>query len=118
MTGRVKRVGPVVRRPMGFWLPVAHGLLDHLESVRFPAPRLAGIEENRELLTWIEGISGSSGWATIDPDPRLRRWASFLRRDHDAVAGFQPPSDRAWSKGTRLDWELTGGLSGGRAMVA
>jgi aminoglycoside phosphotransferase (APT) family kinase protein len=52
------------------------------------------------VLTWIEGESGPDGWAKVVPEDGLRRWARFLRRYHDAVAGFRPPADSAWSSGT------------------
>lgn len=101
MTERIRRDGDVVRRPMAFWSPAVHGLLRHLEEVRFPAPRLAGIGGGMEVLTWIEGESGPEGWAKIVPGDGLRRWASFLRRYHDAVAEFHPRDGYPWSSGGR-----------------
>jgi hypothetical protein len=67
--------------------------------VGFPAPRPAGVEGDRELLTWIDGESGPDGWAKIVPERGLRRWAAFLRRYHDAVAAYRPPADSTWSSG-------------------
>jgi aminoglycoside phosphotransferase (APT) family kinase protein len=99
VTGRVRREGDLVRRPMAFWSPAVHDLLRHLEAVGFPAPRLVGVQGGDELLTWIEGESGSSGWARIVPESGLRRWASFLRRYHDAVAGYRPNAANVWSNG-------------------
>jgi len=99
MAGRVRRQGSVVCRPMAFWSPAVHGLLRYLETVRFPAPRLVGTHGNQEILTWIEGESGSDGWAKIVPEDGLRRWAAFLRRYHDAVAGYRPDPTSRWSGG-------------------
>jgi hypothetical protein len=99
MASRVQREGSAVRRPTGFWSPAVHDLLRHLEAVDFPAPRLLGSGGGTELLTWIDGESGPDGWAKIVPEPGLRRWASFLRRYHDAVAAYRPAPGSAWSSG-------------------
>jgi hypothetical protein len=99
VTGRVRREGDVVRRPAAFWSPAVHDLLHHLEAVGFPAPRLIRAEGDEEVLSWIDGESGASGWAKIVPEAGLRDWASFLRRYHDAVAGYCPPHESVWSSG-------------------
>jgi hypothetical protein len=100
MTGRrIERAGNTVRRPMAFWSPAVHDLLRYLESAGFPAPRLLGVDGEAEVLTWIEGESGPAGWTKIVPESGLRAWARFLRRYHDAVAGFRPRADAAWSSG-------------------
>ena len=64
-----------------------------------PGPHPLGTEDDRELLTWIDGESGSAGWAKIVPESGLRAWAAFLRRYHDAVAGYRPPVGSLWSSG-------------------
>jgi hypothetical protein len=97
--GRVRRDRDVVRRPTEFWSPAVHGLLYHLEVADFPAPRLVRADGHEEVLSWIEGESGPSGWAKIVPEAGLRDWAAFMRRYHDAVAGYQPPHDSVWSSG-------------------
>ena len=96
---RIRRSGAVVRRPADFWTPAVHGLLRHLQAAGFPAPRPLGTEDDIELLTWIDGESGPAGWAEIVPESGLRRWAAFLRRYHDAVAGYRPAADSTWSSG-------------------
>lgn len=93
------RLGDAVRRPTGPWSPSVHLFLRHLEQVGFPAPRVVGIDGNTEVLTFVEGDSGSLGWAQVVPDAGLRSWARFLRRYHDAVADFRPPQDSVWSSG-------------------
>ena len=100
MTDRVKRAGSTVRRPMNFWSPAVHDLLRYLQSIDFPAPRVLHAEHGTETLTWIDGESGAGGWAKVVPESGLRRWARFLRRYHDAVAGYRPPADSEWSSGT------------------
>lgn len=104
---RVERVGGTVRRPFEFWSPAVHGLLRHLEGVGFPAPRVLGVEGRVEVLTWIEGDSGRDGWARVVPEDGLSRWARFLRRYHDAVAGYCPAPGSRWSS-------TTGGLGPGQ----
>lgn len=98
-TGRVRREGDVVRRPTAFWSPAVHDVLRHLETVDFPAPRFIRTEGEEEVLSWIDGESGASGWAKIVPEAGLRDWGSFLRRYHDAVASYRPPHDSVWSSG-------------------
>lgn len=97
---RVERVGDTVRRPMAFWSPAVHGLLRHLEAVGFPAPRLLDVDEDAgiETLTWIDGESGGAGWAHVVPEDGLRAFARLLRRYHDAVADYRPPSGAEWSR--------------------
>lgn len=100
MTGRVRRVGMTVERPMAFWSPAVHALLDHLEQVDFPAPRVLSTKGDLEVLSWIEGESGPDGWAKVVPEDGLRRWARFLRRYHDSIGGYRPSADSMWSSGT------------------
>lgn len=87
----VVRVGDTVRRANSG--PAVHALLSHLERVGFPySPRLLGIdEEGREVLTYIDGLSGREGWPQVVPDEGLRAFARLLRGYHDAVAGYLSP---------------------------
>jgi Phosphotransferase enzyme family len=100
VTPRIRRAGDTVRRPAEFWSPAVHGLLRHLEAVGFPSPRVLGTDSHTEVLTRIEGDSGTDGWAKVVPEDGLRRWARFLRRYHDAVSGcvrwlrYPAPPDR------------------------
>jgi Phosphotransferase enzyme family len=96
---RVDRVGGFVHRPLHSWSPAVHDLLRYLASVDFPAPRVIDVVGDHEVLTWIEGESGAEGWAKIVSERGLRRWAGFLREFHDAVAGYHPPAESAWSSG-------------------
>jgi Ser/Thr protein kinase RdoA (MazF antagonist) len=78
-----------------------HALLGYLDGVGFEAPRVLGIDEHgREILPFIAGEAHSG---TIEPVPdrifgedHLVDAARLLRRYHDAVAGFEPPSDARW----------------------
>jgi hypothetical protein len=85
---------------MAFWSPAVHDLLEYLETIDFPAPRLLEDEGQVEVLTWIEGESGPAGWAKVVPESGLRRWARFLRRYHDAIVDYLPPATSVWSSGT------------------
>jgi hypothetical protein len=95
------RVGDTVRRRAGPWTPAVHALLSYLDGVGFEAPRVLGIDEHgREILAFIAGEAHSG---TIEPVPdrifgrdHLIDAATLLRRYHDTVAGFEPPSDVRW----------------------
>ncbi|MEU2020706.1 aminoglycoside phosphotransferase family protein [Streptomyces sp. NPDC016469] len=96
---RVVRIGDTVRRPAQPWTPTVHALLRHLESVGFAyAPRPLGIDdEGREVLSYIDGDSGASGWAKVVDDRGLSDFARLLRDYHDACEGFSPPPGATWS---------------------
>ncbi|MGI5197615.1 phosphotransferase enzyme family protein [Streptomyces sp. CA-288835] len=96
---RVVRIGDTVRRPVQQWTPTVHALLRHLEKVGFAyAPQPLGIDgEGREVLTYIEGDSGSMGWAKVVDDQDLGNFARLLREYHDACEGFSPPPGANWS---------------------
>ncbi|MGH9280382.1 MAG: phosphotransferase [Acidimicrobiales bacterium] len=89
----VVRVGDTVRRPVGRWTPAVHDLLRHLEDVGFDgAPRVLGFDDRgREVLTYLPS----------DDSPRWSRAAlegagRLVRRLHDALADFVPPSNAVW----------------------
>jgi len=98
---RVVRVGDTVRRPTQPWTPAVHALLRHLEEVGFPySPRVRGIDEqDREVLTYLDGRSGAQGWIEAADDAGLVSSARLLRDYHDAVAGFRPPDRLSWFTG-------------------
>ena len=74
----------VARSPGGHWLPSTH---------------LLAFETDAEVLSWIEGESGSAAWPKVVPEHGLRAWAEFLRRYHDAVRRYRPSGDSVWSDG-------------------
>jgi len=96
---RVVRVGDTVRRPLYPWSATVHALLLHLESVGFPyAPRFLGIDaDGREVLSYVEGVSGADGWAPVVDDTGLDAMARLLRDYHHTVRGFDPPRGAGWS---------------------
>jgi hypothetical protein len=96
------RIGDTVRRRAGSWTPAIHALLRHLENVGFDGvPRAVGVDERgREVLSYIPGDP-----ATVSPPPMshviwgdtsLVAAAKLLRRYHDALDDFVPPSGATW----------------------
>jgi hypothetical protein len=101
------RVGDTVHRRAGPWTPAVHALLRHLEAAGFDgAPRVLGMDEQgREVLAFIEG-EGPTGWPEPMPDyvwsdRGLVAAAALLRRYHDALDSFNPPSDARWRSDSR-----------------
>ncbi|MDQ4099543.1 MAG: aminoglycoside phosphotransferase family protein [Chloroflexota bacterium] len=94
----VVRIGETVRRVRSAWWPATHALLRHLEATGFVgAPRLLGIDEQgREILSYVEGISGLPSLAGIDADEHLIAVARLVRAYHNAVATFSPPPNASW----------------------
>jgi len=103
-TGLVLRVGDTVRRPWHPSTPATHALLTHLDQVLpgvapVPVGPTGRDEHGREILTWIDGDVG------LPPFPRwvsstlfLTSLGRLLRRIHDALDGWTPPTDAAWSQ--------------------
>ncbi|WP_248960950.1 phosphotransferase [Sphaerisporangium perillae] len=83
-----------------------HALLRHLESVGFEgAPRVFGVDERgREILSFVPG---EAALRPLRPhavsDEALVELAKLVRRFHDAVEGFVPPSDAVWADGSEED---------------
>gem|GEM_PF-2370040 len=95
----IVRVGDTVRRPSGWWTPAVQALLQHLRDVGFTyAPRPGGNDsEGREVLSYVAGESGATGWYKIHSEQGLRRFATLLRECHEAVEDFQPGPDLEWA---------------------
>ncbi|MGH9243795.1 MAG: phosphotransferase [Acidimicrobiales bacterium] len=98
-TGRVTRVGDVVRRPAPPNAPLLHSLLRHLARRAFRAPRPHALEEDGyELPGFVPGdvpIAPYPSWASTDS--ALAGVARLLRRFHDSVADFEIPDDAQWN---------------------
>jgi hypothetical protein len=97
---RVERLGGIVTRDTGPWTPAVHRLLRHLEAVGFDgSPRVLGVEDGREQLTFVDGECPSPPWEPwVFSDDVLAGLAHLLRRYHDAVASF------AWSDEDEWRW--------------
>jgi hypothetical protein len=101
MTSGMVRRGDRLLRPMGPWSPAVHEYLRHLEAAGFEgSPRVLGIEDDREVLTFIYGdVAVDPQWEPghghrLPPyartDRALRGAADLLRQLHAAASGFQP----------------------------
>lgn len=101
MTEGLVRRGGHVLRPMGTWTPAVHEYLRYLAAAGFTgAPRVAGIEGDREVLTYVEGdVAVDPEWrpgrghrlpAYARGDRALTGAAELIRRLHTAAAGFRP----------------------------
>jgi aminoglycoside phosphotransferase (APT) family kinase protein len=62
---------------------------------RVPIP--FGVTDGRESLTFIQGQSGSDGWAMVVPEEGLCSLARFLREYHEATKGFVLPAGLRWA---------------------
>jgi hypothetical protein len=93
----VVRVGDTVRRPAHPWSRSVDALLEHLEHVGFEgAPRALGHDDQgRQVLSFVEGH--------VDPDPldldlkRVFEIGVLIRRFHDVVESFEPPTESVWN---------------------
>lgn len=103
MTTGLGRRGDLLLRPMGPWSAAVHEYLNHLESVGFSgAPHLLGVEDHREVLTFLDGdVAVDPQWQPgrghrLPPYARtedsLTGVARLLRQLHDAAREFVPTS--------------------------
>ena len=101
MTSGIVRRGDRLLRPMGPWSPAVHEYLRYLEAAGFAgAPRVLGTENNREVLTFIDGdVAADPCWQPghghrLPPyartDAALRGAAKLIRKLHSAAASFRP----------------------------
>jgi hypothetical protein len=101
MTQGVVRRGGSVLRPTGPWTASVHEYLRHLEAAGFEgAPRVLGVHEGREELTFLDGdVSIDPQWEPghghrlpdfARSDAALAGAARLLRRLHEASRGFVP----------------------------
>ncbi len=95
----VVRYGKTVERSLGQWSAASHAVLRHLESVGFTgAPRLLGIEGERELVTFIEGASAPADLSGFMRDDLLVAVATLIRKLHDALKSCTPSPDLAFPR--------------------
>jgi hypothetical protein len=96
----VVRRGSTVRHPVQPWTPAVHALLDYLRDAGFPySPRVVGMEDGYEILTYIDGESGPQGWAQVVEESGLMAAARMLREYHDTIAVWQPDTPPRWFTG-------------------
>ncbi|HEX3792034.1 MAG TPA: aminoglycoside phosphotransferase family protein [Pseudonocardiaceae bacterium] len=101
MTDGIIRRGDQVRRPTGPWSPAVHEYLRHLAGVGFTgAPRLLGVESDREVLSYLDGVvADDPQWQpgrghrlprAVRTESALVSVAALIRGLHDAARGFRP----------------------------
>lgn len=97
------RIGDKVHRPTEFWQPAVRDLLNYLDSVNFPySPKHFGVDdEDREVLSYIDGESGKKGWTNIINEDGLCSYAKLLRTYHEAVANYKPSPSLEWANGQK-----------------
>jgi hypothetical protein len=96
----VVRVGATVRHPIQPWTPAVHALLTYLEGAGFPySPRVVGIDDRTEVLSFIEGDSGADGWSSVADENGLVAAARMMRAYHDTVALWRPDRPPVWFNG-------------------
>ena len=113
MTSGIVRRGDRLLRPMGPWSPAVHEYLRHLETAGFEgSPRVLGIEDNREVLTFIAGdVAVDPQWQPgqgnrLPPYARTDLALHALRRTCSAncirrLPAFSPPSPATGSTRAR-----------------
>lgn len=101
MTAGITRRGTSVLRPVGPWSGSVHEYLRHLEAAGFAgAPRVLGVRDGREELTYLDGeVPADPGWepghgfrlpAYARSDEALIAAGRLIRGLHDASRGFVP----------------------------
>jgi hypothetical protein len=92
------RVGDTVRRPRQPWSEPVATYLAHLAAAGFPAPRWLGVDDaGRDILDFLPGaVPGSPPEPWACTEAVLAGVGRFLRRLHEASAGFEPPAGSRW----------------------
>ena len=101
------RIGDTVHKQASPWTPTVHALLRHLEAAGVDGvPRALGFDDQgREMLSYLPGetAGGRFPWpAWSFTDVLLTQVGQWLRRVHDATAGFVPPADQRWFTGRTM----------------
>jgi hypothetical protein len=93
-------VGSTVHRTAGPWTPAVHSLLRYLEQAGFEGvPQVRGFDEHgREVLTYLPGRTPEwSRWPDVLVHGNgVEQLGGFLRRYHNAIAGFRPAPEAVW----------------------
>jgi hypothetical protein len=100
-------IGDVVHKPASPWTSTVHALLRHLDAVGFDgAPRALGFDDHgRERLSYLPGdtVGDRVPWPSwVFAESTLVQVGRWLRRLHDATAGFRPPPDEQWFIGVDM----------------
>jgi aminoglycoside phosphotransferase (APT) family kinase protein len=88
----VKLSAETVTRPAGPQSATVHSFLRHLREHGLECvPEPLSLNEETEVLGYIDGESGGDGWKNQHDEQGLRSAAQLLRRIHDASADWVPP---------------------------
>jgi Phosphotransferase enzyme family len=83
-----------VTRPAGPQSRTVHSFLRHLRDKGLDCvPEPLSLNDETEVLRYIDGESGGDGWRNQHDEQGLRSAARLLRRIHDASADWVPPKD-------------------------
>jgi hypothetical protein len=87
-----------VTRPAGPQSRTVHSFLRHLRDKGLDCvPEPLSLNEETEVLRYIDGESGGDGWKNQHDEQGLRSAAQLLRRIHDASADWVPPQDAVFN---------------------
>ena len=90
----VKLSAETVMRPAGPQSRTVHAFLRHLREKGLDCvPEPLSLNDETEVLRYIDGESGGDGWKNQHDEQGLRSAAHLLRRIHDASADWVPPQD-------------------------
>ncbi len=94
----VVRQGGHVLRPLGEWSAAVQALLQRLSERGFVySPRVLGVEEGRERLTYIDGQVAMWPWPEcLLASSGLEQIGCMLRSYHDAVGDYEPQPHARW----------------------
>jgi hypothetical protein len=90
----IELTAETVTRPARPQSRTVHSFLRHLREKGLGCvPEPLSLNEETEMLRYIDGESGGDGWKNQHNEHGLRSAARLLRRIHDASADWVPPDD-------------------------
>jgi hypothetical protein len=97
----VFRDGGTIRRPTNRWTPAVHSALRHLETAALTEiPKVIGIDDDTEILTYLPWEPATLPWPAVLLDPLgFVQMGDFLKRYHSAIENSVP---RPTPSGTSL----------------
>ena len=88
----------IVTRPAGPQSRTVHSFLRHLRGKGLDCvPEPLSLDEETEVLRFIDGESGGDGWKNQHDEQGLRSAAQLMRRIHDASTDWVPPRDASFN---------------------
>ena len=94
----VELTAETVTRPAGPQSRTVHSFLSHLREKGLDCiPEPLSLNEETEVLRYIDGESGGDAWKNQHDERGLRSAARLLLRIHDASASWVPPDDAVFA---------------------